>query len=84
MNRAADATVAHVRSIGAFFAAALLASLTGAASTQAQSVAEFYRGKAAALNFEVAPMSGEDRQKTVEHIVNTPKAVAARAKRFLE
>jgi tripartite-type tricarboxylate transporter receptor subunit TctC len=43
-----------------------------------------FLAEAAALNFEVAPISGEDLQKTVDHIVNTPKEVAARAKRFLE
>jgi tripartite-type tricarboxylate transporter receptor subunit TctC len=43
-----------------------------------------FLAEAAALNFEVAPISGEALQKTVEHIVSTPREVAARAKRFLE
>jgi len=37
--------MAHLRSIGAFAAAALLAGLVGASPAQAQSVADFYRGK---------------------------------------
>jgi tripartite-type tricarboxylate transporter receptor subunit TctC len=43
-----------------------------------------FLAEAAALNFEVAPISGEELQKTVTHIVSTPREVAARAKRFLE
>jgi tripartite-type tricarboxylate transporter receptor subunit TctC len=42
-----------------------------------------FLAEAATLNFEVAPVSGEELQKTVHHIVNTPKEVAARARRFL-
>ena len=40
--------------------------------------------EAAALNFEVDPVSGETLRRTVETIVATPKDVVARAKRFLE
>ena len=43
-----------------------------------------FLAEAAALNFEVAPISGEELQRTVEHIVSTPRQIAARAKRFLE
>jgi tripartite-type tricarboxylate transporter receptor subunit TctC len=40
--------------------------------------------EAAAAHFEVAPVSGDVLQKTVEKIVSTPKEVVTRAKRLLE
>jgi tripartite-type tricarboxylate transporter receptor subunit TctC len=39
---------------------------------------------AAAMNFEVAPVHGEDMQKIVEKIMSTPKELAVKAKPILE
>jgi tripartite-type tricarboxylate transporter receptor subunit TctC len=39
---------------------------------------------AASLNFDVAPVSGEALQKIVEKVLDTPKDLAARARRLLE
>jgi hypothetical protein len=43
-----------------------------------------FRAEAATLNFDVAPIGGEALQSIVERVVNTPKDVASRARRFLE
>jgi hypothetical protein len=43
-----------------------------------------FRAKAAALQFDVAPVDGASLQKIVEEVVSTPKELAARAKHFLE
>jgi tripartite-type tricarboxylate transporter receptor subunit TctC len=43
-----------------------------------------FRAEAASLNFEVAPVHGEDMQKIVAEIMSTPKEIAARAKHLLE
>jgi tripartite-type tricarboxylate transporter receptor subunit TctC len=43
-----------------------------------------FLAEAATLNFDVAPIGGEALQGIVERVVNTPKDVAARARRFLE
>jgi tripartite-type tricarboxylate transporter receptor subunit TctC len=40
--------------------------------------------EAANLNFEVAPVYGEDMQKIVGEVMSTPKELAARAKHLLE
>jgi tripartite-type tricarboxylate transporter receptor subunit TctC len=39
---------------------------------------------AAQMNFEVAPVYGEEMQRTVERVLNTPKHLAERAREFLE
>jgi tripartite-type tricarboxylate transporter receptor subunit TctC len=43
-----------------------------------------FRAEAKALNFEVAPVYGEEMQKIVEKVLATPKELAARAKPLLE
>jgi tripartite-type tricarboxylate transporter receptor subunit TctC len=43
-----------------------------------------FLAEAANLNFEVAPVYGEDMQKIVGEVMSTPKALAARAKHLLE
>jgi tripartite-type tricarboxylate transporter receptor subunit TctC len=43
-----------------------------------------FLAEAANLNFEVAPVYGEDMQKIVGEVMSTPKELAARAKHLLE
>jgi tripartite-type tricarboxylate transporter receptor subunit TctC len=43
-----------------------------------------FRAEAASLNFEVAPIYGEDMEKIVEQVMSTPKELALRAKHLLE
>ena len=43
-----------------------------------------FRAEAAKLNFEVDPVDGEALQKVVAKVLATPKAIAERAKEFLE
>ena len=43
-----------------------------------------FRAEAESLNFEVAPVYGEDLQRIVGEVMSTPKALAARAKHLLE
>jgi tripartite-type tricarboxylate transporter receptor subunit TctC len=43
-----------------------------------------FRAEAASLNFEVAPVYGEELQRIVGEVMSTPKELAARAKHLLE
>ena len=43
-----------------------------------------FLAEAASLNFEVAPVGGEELQKRVEKVLATPKDLAARARHLLE
>ncbi len=43
-----------------------------------------FRAEAANLNFEVAPVYGEEMQTIVGEVMSTPKELAARAKHLLE
>src|SRR5262245_47767990 len=43
-----------------------------------------FRAEAESLNFEVTPVYGEELQKIVGEVMNTPKELAARAKHLLE
>jgi tripartite-type tricarboxylate transporter receptor subunit TctC len=43
-----------------------------------------FRAEAESLNFEVAPVYGEDLQRIVGEVMSTPKALAARAKHLLD
>jgi tripartite-type tricarboxylate transporter receptor subunit TctC len=43
-----------------------------------------FRADAAAMNFDVAPVYGEDMQKIVGEIMSVPKDIAARAKHLVE
>ena len=43
-----------------------------------------FLAEAANLNFEVAPVYGEDMQKIVGEVMSTPKELAARARHLLE
>ena len=74
--------MAHLRSIGAFAAAALLAGLVGASPAQAQSVADFYRGKTITMLCGIG-VGGEFDLLTrlvgrhiVHHIPGNPSSVA--------
>jgi tripartite-type tricarboxylate transporter receptor subunit TctC len=43
-----------------------------------------FRAEAASMNFEVAPVAGEDMQRTVAEVMSTPRELTARAKLLLE
>jgi hypothetical protein len=43
-----------------------------------------FRAEAGGLNFEVAPVYGEEMQTIVGEVMRTPKELAARAKHLLE
>lgn len=43
-----------------------------------------FPAEATALQFDVAPVGGASLQKIVEEVVSTPKALAVRAKHFLD
>jgi tripartite-type tricarboxylate transporter receptor subunit TctC len=43
-----------------------------------------FRAEAESLNFEVAPVFGEDLQRIAGEVMSTPKALAARAKHLLD
>jgi hypothetical protein len=43
-----------------------------------------FLAEAANLNFEVAPVYGEQMQKIVGEVMSTPKELAARARHLLE
>ena len=43
-----------------------------------------FRADAAAMNFEVAPVYGEEMQQIVAQIMSVPKELAARAKHLVE
>jgi hypothetical protein len=43
-----------------------------------------FLAEAASLNFEVAPVGGEELQRRVEKVLATPKDLAARARHLLE
>ena len=55
-----------------------------AAALRAAYRATMFRAEAEGLNFEVAPVYGEEMQTIVGEVMRTPKELAARAKHLLE